>query len=218
MKKLFGLLILIPIANVVQAQDSRISIGIEMNPIMSTLRGKSTIGSYDSRFEISPAISLNYCMTSQFLLETGFAFARKGAKTELIFTDFTGTPIGNVKVKMNFDYLCLPLLVSFSTNGRMKFYASGGGYFGYLISQKNKYELPQDLSEPTDDTAESIKKIDIGLSLGVGLNYPIGDRIALRLGLNDNLGLLNISKLILYDNDPIRTNSFGLAIGLKYRI
>ena len=218
MKKIFLFLSLVMISSVLFSQESKISVGLQFAPSVTSIRGNSMIDKYDNRFVISPGLTFDYHITQNLSFNSGLAFERKGAKTEILLTDITGVPIGNHEVKFNYDYLTLPLMATYNTNGKVRFYIGGGTFLGFLISQKFVFRAIEGSSKETEDNTDNTKRIDIGLSLITGVNIPMTDNLTLDLGLRDYLGLINTSKVTTLNDGSIKTNSFSIVLGLKYKI
>jgi len=218
MKKIYLFLSLVMISSALFSQESKISVGLHIAPSITSIRGNSMIDKYDSRFVISPGLTFDYHITQNLSFNSGLAFERKGAKTEMFLTDITGVSIGNQEVKINYDYLTLPLMATYNTNGKVSFYIGGGTFLGFLISQKFVSSAVDDTPGKTEDNTDNTKRIDIGLSLTTGVNIPMADKLTLDLGLRDYLGLINTSKVISINDGSIKTNSFSIVLGLKYKI
>lgn len=153
-------------------------------------------------------------MAPNFSFKTSLLYERKGFTAETIDTVIIGMPIVTRDFTATFDCLTLPVLLSYSTNGTVRFYVNGGAYFGFLLS--NTFTLGEfgDYPEQTIDVKEDTKTFDFGLSFGFGLFVPVGERFAFDFGLRDNLGLIDTFK-----TDHIvkaRFNTIGLVFSLKY--
>jgi hypothetical protein len=212
MRKILFVLLATIFCNVTYCQDTKVVVGFEMTPTIISLRENSSVFDYDPSPGYSIGLSFEYFMSDQFSLKSGLAYEMKGAESDIFLTDNYGNPSGTDILIFHYNYLTLPVMGSFSTKGKVKFYINAGPYFGFLINQKLKSSL-----ENTDITNQS-KRLDFGLSCGLGLNIPIGKKLLLDLGLRENLGLKNISDLNYNYDSRIATNSFGLLIGLKYKL
>lgn len=144
-----------------------------------------------------------------FGIRTGMGFERKGNQAIVEFTTATGEPAGQGKIKHNFDYLTVPILIRFNTKQKIKFYFVAGPYIGFLVNRTNI------VREETIDVKEDFSTIDLGLHLGLGLLIPLSEKLELDVGLREELGLINTSELPVYDDGAVRTNSFGVVFGLK---
>ncbi|MBW6478447.1 MAG: PorT family protein [Bacteroidales bacterium] len=206
------------ISSMIYSQESRIVVGFQAAPAITSIRGNTLIDRYDSRFVISPGITFDYKITSNISFNSGLAFERKGAKTHMPFINMDPWMVSCQDVKLNFDYLTLPLMAAYNTNGKVNFYIGGGTFLGYLISQKTVFGAIGDTPEQIQDHTHTMKKLDLGLSLISGINLPVAHKLIFDLGLRNFMGLVNTSKYEIADDGFIKTNSYSLVLGLKYAI
>lgn len=80
---------------------------------------------------------------------------------------------------------------------------------GYLLRYSEDWN-GEDNSTLT--TTSDFKRIDGGLTVGIGALIPIYKRVILDVGGVENLGLCNII------GNSLKTNSVGLLVGLKYEL
>jgi opacity protein-like surface antigen len=235
MKKVLILLTSFIISFSIFSQESKITIGLEIAPSITSLRGNTEFDSSENLFVLSPGVTFDYYISQNLALQSGISFERKGGKTELLRT-FSNIPIGSQEIQVNLDYVTLPLMLTYSTNGKISFYIGGGAFLGFLVSHKVIWGSFENFNEAefgdTEDFPEGIedlyntnirKKIDLGLSLMTGVKIPITKRIFIDLGIRDYLGLLNINNthsinIDTGDLDIIKTNSLSLVAGIEYRI
>jgi hypothetical protein len=217
MKRILIFLLAVILCSKTFSQDSKLLLGLELSPTMTWLRGNSRLGAVDLRFSYSAGLSAEYLVIPQISLKSGISYERKGSKFDLSMSDETG-PLGTMDVYDNFDYLVLPILVSFSTKSKVKNYFDAGPYIGYLMSHKTIMSSYGDIPEATINNYSNTEKIDFGLSIGCGFSVPIGDNLLCDLGMKGNLGLIKTNKKDKSDNVLSKANSIGLLIGLKYKI
>ncbi len=181
----------------ISAQDSKVSFGIQLKPTITWLGGLPVAGE-----------------------KSGISLERKGTLSTITFTDTSGIPSGPVDIKYNFDYLVVPVIVSYSTkgNGNVKTYFDGGPYIGYLLSHKIIQDSYGSNPEITTDNSDNTRKIDLGLSLGTGLCVPLGNSFVFDIGLNANLALINARKDDNNSAHPLKPNSVGLLMAVKYKL
>jgi hypothetical protein len=210
MKRIFLVILVMHFLNNLNAQDSKIIIGINASPTISSLRGNEIIKEYlGPKVSFSTGVSVDYYFSPKYSLRTGLIFDRKGmVQTFYVMDD----PEYFDAIHVNYDYLVMPLLFSYSKSQDNSFYITGGPFIGYLLKHesKNKYR--------TIDYTESSKKFELGVSFGFGWEIPLSQRLLLDLGLIDYLGLLNTSSVSVVNDGTIKTNSLELKIGLKYKI
>lgn len=204
--------------NSISAQDSKMSLGIQLKPTLTWISGIAI--AYNMRPSYSAGLISEYEINSQFGIKSGISFKRKGIKSSISFIDTVGIVSGPFDVYYNSDYFIVPIVASFSTkgNGKVKAYFDGGSYIGYSLSQRITQETYNHNSEITTNYTDYIKRIDFGVSLGSGLYIPLGKSFVFDIGLNANLGLLNARKDDKNSDHPLKPNSVGLLMGIKYRL
>lgn len=214
-------------------QDSKFAVGFNVTPTITSLKGaiKPPISFnngnngnvptifYGSQYSFSAGLSVEYFVCKHLSIKSGLAYERKGAQTYRYPMDdiIDGYwPPNNMDKKMNFDYLTLPILGSFSTKGKIKFYMDAGIFLGFLVSQKDIIAADGSNPELINNNYAAVRKLDFGLSLGLGLRMPLTKKLLLDFGLCNNTGLINVNKTYLSNDAVLRTNSMGFQFGLKY--
>jgi hypothetical protein len=216
MKKILVLFVLSTVVFTVFAQDSKFIIGVEAAVIRTRPWGEDVTDAINPIKSISPGLNLEYLLNSNFSLKSGLVYERKGWTNEITHVNGHYQPIGTQDHTAHFDYLTIPVMVSYSTKGTVRFYVNGGTYFGFLLSNTITLGEFGDSPEETIDVKEETKTFDFGLSFGCGLFLPIGERFAFDFGLRDNLGLLDTFKP---ENDgKARMNTIGIVASLNYRL
>jgi hypothetical protein len=196
--------------------QSKIAIGVEGGPNIIFLRGNEIMNQfYDPTIGFSGGATFQYNLGTIVSLHTGLSYERKGAAIrDVVLVDQTGNPTGSYTAHFNYNYLNLPILVRASFGEKTQFFVNAGPYIGYLI---NQMVVNSDTKKKYDNT-KSNKKIDMGVSAGLGILIPFGEKLAFTLELRNNLGLYNVSALQFYPEGAIKTNSTNFLIGFTYRI
>ncbi len=216
MKKTLVFIALSTVVFTVFAQDSKFIIGVEAAVIRTSRWGEDVPDAYNPLYSISPGLNLEYLATPNFSFKTCLLYERKGFTAETFYSVTIVMPLVTRDFTATFDYLTLPVLLSYSTNGTVRFYVNGGAYFGLLLSSNIILGTYEEYPEEIFDTSEDTKNFDFGLSFGCGLFMPIGERFAFDFGLRDNLGLIDTFKP--ENIGKARFNTLGLVFSLKYRL
>jgi hypothetical protein len=217
MKKIFVLVALSFVIFTVFAQDSHFSVGVEAAAIRNRLWGEDVTDVINPFYGVSTGLNLEYSFNPYFSLISGLLYERKGFTDQITLFDADMVPIRTQDHTIHLDYLIVPLMVSYSTNGIVSFYVSSGTYFGFLLNNIGSSHIWENIGSFNEQTisVKDIKTIDFGLSLGCGLVLPIGERSAFDFGFRDNLGLINIFKPEI--DGKARMNTIGIVVALKYR-
>jgi hypothetical protein len=158
-----------------------------------------------------------YNLNKNFSLRMDPSYEQKGYKIKQQLTDSQGNPISKGKIRGNFDYITIPLLLRANIGNKINYFVNAGPYIGFLLSQNNIVQAPLfDGAKVTYTNTSYYKTIDIGITAGIGLAIPIKDKFALSIEIRNNLGLTNINKNTNKDYG-IKTNSTNLLVGFAYK-
>lgn len=210
MKALLSTLTLSIFSIIVFAQEAKILIGVDAGPSITNIRNESN-DDLKSTVGFAAGASFEYFLSQKIGIKSGLLFEQKGAKDEIFFTDINGNPDGTQEINIEYNYLILPLLFAYHTPGKTSFYANAGPYFGFLLSNMVYYEETDQAPGKKEDFTSETNTVDLGLSIGVGVNIELSETLMLSFDLKENLGL---AKTI----GDSKTNSIGLLAGLKYKL
>ena len=143
----------------------------------------------------------------------------------------------NFKNKAVLNYLELPILAKFSWGRTLIFYANGGLYLGYLLHAEEKTKgssiiyadqkgdpftipgypppPPENFTANTDITS-SIKRLNVGVTGGLGLALPLNARNKLFFDARFEYGFINIQKSSVDGSN--NTGNLLLSLGWSYRL
>jgi hypothetical protein len=153
----------------------------------------------DMRFAPSIGLIGKYHFTEGFALKTGLEYQQKGRSF-----DEDGVSLTN-----KLQYLNVPLKAELSAgenagfkNGQ-RIYFAVGPYLGYLL------DAEAELNNVSFDLKSDSKDFDFGLGFEIGMELPVFSEKALQIGLNYDMGFVEI-----YKSDPDLHNkmaSFNLG-------
>ena len=199
------------------AQTNKLSGGVEGGLGFRSLSGNE-IANTKTKADLGYifGVSGQYSFSQNYSLKAGLYFQRKGAQANTNNTDSLGNPIGTTAVKINFNYLTLPVLFKSTFGSNVKFFVNAGPYVGFLLSAKD--EIPAFENEPanTIDTKDITESIDFGLTGGIGIIIPAGKKIGISLEIRDDLGLVNISKAPVNNDGSLKNNTLNFIAGIVF--
>lgn len=191
-------------------------LGIEGGAGLALLRGNKIA---ESVLRPGPGfaggITYEYTFSKLFSFRTALSYERKNCQANFVFANNTG--VFTTKTVFQFDYAVLPLLLRLKLGESIKFTAQAGPFAGYLLRQQEVSTSSNFGKQKTVLTANYLP-FDFGLSLGLGLLVPLTKNISLTGEFRGNLGLYNISRLPVYDNESIKTSSALVLAGLVYNL
>ncbi len=203
--------------NFLFGQKSKLSIGLEGGGAVVTLFGHDNLKPSESlHIGHSLGVSIEYKISDKVSLKSNILHEKKGNRIGIIATDEQGNPLGEFNVYTEFEYVTLPLLTRVTFGNDFRFYLNGGPYLGYLIRHKEIQEEFTIFPRIEGDRTGHFKRIDLGLTLGMGISYQLIEELSLGFDVRSNIGLLNISKLPVFNNGSIQNLSFSALLGAFY--
>ncbi|MFY7743093.1 MAG: porin family protein [Flavobacterium sp.] len=208
------------------AQTTKLRFGVHAGLNYSGLRGYTIPADITSQYDESAAfgylggISLTYPLKEKVSLRVELNYERKTQKADNIVEirnsfeepaqlyDFTS--------KRHFDYLVMPILLHYQFTDNNSFFVNGGPFVGYLL----KATLTSDIEAPElnadVDLSNDYKKLDYGLTVGLGKHFDIGSQNSIHLEIRNNLGLAKINKNDVWNGGHVRTNSLSFMVGYSF--
>jgi hypothetical protein len=193
----------------VEGQYLKNEISINFNPGISLFYGHQYYDDFKSKLAFSLGATYNYYCSESALLQVGVLFEQKGAKVGVDFFDDNGNYYQTSSITFKRNYLIVPVVCSYVSKTRVRFYIGGGFFWGYLLSA-------EDLNSKViinETFASKTQKFDFGINLGSGCFIPIHHRFSLDLGIKENLGLYNT----LIKDLATKNNTISLQAGIKYK-
>jgi hypothetical protein len=134
--------------------SSPIRFGVKAGLNISFLEGASKAGFHGGGF-------INFPISSKLSIQPEVLYSGLGAKTN--YVPVTLQPEQNEDVKLNLDYIAVPIMIQY--NLIPNFYLEAGPQISFLVNSKLKYK-----SSSTDVT-DDLRTVDYGLSIGAGYYF-----------------------------------------------
>tara|TARA_R110002050_G_scaffold11122_2_gene37865 strand:+ start:66940 stop:67626 length:687 start_codon:yes stop_codon:yes gene_type:complete len=216
-------LIILLIISTALGQENKFQVGVDGGPSSSQIYGyDSYFGNFffASSLAFSVSSTFQYNFTNHIALVSGIGYERKGNQMKdyaSYLTDEFGNPIGPFKIKVNYNYINIPLQVRYTMGvNDFRFFANFGGYLGLLTNATSKLVGDSNPNIDQGDISEYIQSSDFGISGGLGTQYAISNAITISLEIRNNLGLYNVSKSASYTGGTNKLNTTNLLIGVNY--
>ncbi|MCY1722248.1 porin family protein [Prolixibacteraceae bacterium Z1-6] len=199
-RKMLGTLAFVVFAIVSNAQ---FQYGVKINSGASCQSDMLEIANNcDVRF--SPGFGLvgKYRFTDGFALKSGLEYTQKGRSLDN----------NDISLSNKLQYLNLPIKAEFSAsekagfrNGQRVFFAAGP-YLSYLLAADG------DLNDVAFDLKSDTKDFDFGLSMEMGIEFPVFTNKTLQFGLNYDMGFVEV-----YKSEPDLHNKMAsISVGLMF--
>ena len=157
-------------------------------------------------------ICFQYNLNEIIALRTNISYERKGSLAKFSIRDTLANQTSEISTRNNFEYLTAPILIRLTFGKKIKYFFNAGPYFGYLLKQTFVTKGKNIPTSRIDNTFRD-KRFDTGLSMGVGFYKPFRTNGAFTFEIRNNLGLYNVSEVLVINNGTIKTNSFNILFG-----
>jgi hypothetical protein len=184
MRKINFLLFVILAAFGFTIQAQSVDFGVKAGLNLASITGDDTSG-LDSRTAFHFGVVAEISVSDKFSVQPELLYSAQGAKESFL----------GESIKVNFDYLTLPIMAKFYVS--KGFSLEAGPQLGFLMSSKIK------AVGESEDLKDITKGIDFGLDFGVGYKMDSG----LNFGARYNLGLSNFWDIPSGTVDP----EFGIG-------
>ena len=213
MYKILPLISVLLLCSNLRAQESKFIIGLDLTASTTNHWGDIDRDYFDPIRGLYPGLNFEYLLQDHLSIKSGLAYEEKGISYQGTGSNISGTETWNYDHSTYYQYISIPILISFSSQGAVRFYINGGFFGCILINQVEEHYTDRDNTINVWKTRDNAAKYDVGLSIGAGINKHIGKRFIIDLGIRDNLGLIN-----LYNYGKLRTNSIGMVAAFKIKI
>jgi len=202
-KNMFFLLSFCLLANAVQAQ---IAIGPRLGINIANFGGDDADGA-DALVGLQIGATAQININEMFAFQPELMYFQKGTQQSF---DFFGQSF-DIETRLN--YFEVPLLVKamFGDSEGLQFFATAGPSLGFGINGK----VTADGESEDIDFDDGLKRLDIGLSIGAGVQLPAGPGTF----TGDLRYLLGLTSLDDTDDDvDVKNRGIGLSVGYLFPI
>lgn len=190
---------------IAESKAQNIELGFAVGPSMGSVRVASVP---DTKYKPTASVVLgptfSYHFSSNMAISSGLMLERKGTVVETFVNPST--------TRINLDYLTLPILARYSFGNFVNWYVNAGPYVSYLIQENRIFSNSSTFAAESKNT-DDFKRMDFGLSGGIGIRVPVMCNVYFNTELRHNYGLNNISALPVYKDGKLQTNSSSLMLG-----
>ncbi|MEH6536633.1 MAG: porin family protein [Psychroserpens sp.] len=192
--------------NLSSQNDFKIGINVGLN--YPDIRGNEFAEFNNFKVGYLFGVSLDYYLKENLSIKANVNYERKIKKLELTFFNNQAQETGTENYNETFEYINIPILLKYEF-GNSKFFVNGGPFFNYLLNNKINDDYPNDDSELVTEQ----KKIDFGLSAGIGANISLNEKNDLTIEIRNDFGIIDIGGVPNQVDGTVKTNTIKLILG-----
>lgn len=171
----------------------------------------STASASPVRFGVKAGLNISTISNSDLNSKAGFyggVFANIpvaqdfSVQPEVLYSGMGGKYKGNSDVKLNTDYIAVPVMLQYNLIPNL--YVEAGPQFGFLVSAKGKS------NGASVDVKDNLKTFDFGIGLGAGYYFTQNIGVNLRY----TAGLSDVPKN--NNGDAARNGVFQIGLAYKF--
>ena len=205
----FTLALLLPI---LASAQGNVKFGFNAGATLSDIRGDDQLDVYKHAVDYLVGLSLELPLNDNLSVFTNVNYERKSVVQKIHFEqspDFdpviNPNNLGEVNLRLTLQYISIPVNLKYYIGSKKTFYVHGGPYAAIFIDDKFKFD-GDEISELSGGS--DFKTLDLGFTLGAGAQIKLSPKHNLSIGIRDNFGFANVSKM----NYDIRTNALNLVV------
>jgi opacity protein-like surface antigen len=225
MRKAVWILALLGICTAGKAQQrfslERVRLGFKLDPTISVLKPQEAgANRTSSRLGLSYGLMVDFLLNEEgnYAFATGLQISMGGSTLKYDAgkgaARFRENP---TEYNMKLQHIEIPATIKLKTtayNG-IAFWGQFGTYLGFPIrGRADVTSLDQRYEK--ENILRDLNKINAGMLLGAGIEYPLGERLTALVGLSYQNGLVDITRNAKWDDGKVNMNSFALRLGMYF--
>ena len=194
-----------------------------VRPSLTSLRGSELIkDNFDPTIYPSAGVGMTYLFENNYLINVGVMYDKKGGrgknKAELRDENNEIVDVRTVTPFADFQYVTVPVQWGYRFGKRIQYQIGVGVYGAFLLKQEMGVKDLGYTGDTKEDGTKNYRKLDTGISSSFNVFIPIGKAFAFKVGVDNNLGLLDVRAPEVNGIGKEKHNSIGLSVGLKYSV
>ncbi|RAV98802.1 outer membrane beta-barrel protein [Pseudochryseolinea flava] len=210
--KIFWMTIVIMMSTISLTVAQLKRVDVFVGPGLMSIRSEIPIDLYDPKIGIGGGISASYGISDDLSLNAQLLYERKGAQEKVAFRDNNNISLGEGTIYTRLNSISIPVTLGYEFGGSVRMQVAGGFFVSSLITQKTVTKNGHGESFNGDGNP-NFKSFDFGATIVYTLYIPVSDKCDIRIGLQDNFGLKDLSK----GNWSFRTNALNLFVGTSFK-
>ncbi len=204
------------------ALDKKIRFGFKLDAGSSWLGPKESYVQKDgSKFYFSYGFVADFTLTENYIIATGLNISHAGGK--LLMKNGYGLKddgaIDNGKPNayaISLQYLEIPFALKLKTDAikGIKYYGQFGTYLGINLAARMDAEIDNVTYSKEKITGEV--PVNMGLDLGIGIEYPFNNKTYGSFGLGFRNGFIDATKQSSWHDGKVNVNAFFLRTAIYF--
>lgn len=201
--------------------EGRVRLGFKLDPAIVMLKPQEAgVERNEARLGVSFGIMADFLLdeSGRYAIASGLQVSTAGSKLKYDagkgLSDFNSQP---AEYDLKISYVEIPLALKLKTDASngIGFWGQFGTYLAFpvrgradVVSLTEKYEK--------ENVLRNITPINMGMLIGAGIEYPLGDRLTGLVGLSFQNGFIDVTRNAKWNDGKVNMNSFALKLGMYF--
>lgn len=213
MKKIFITLSILFCAAASQAQTTgNFEMGVNTGLNIAYVSLGGSVLTSNPVLGFNAAVSGDYYFSDSWSLKVKAIYDQKGWGNGYLQETINGTTTTYNGLNYKLNYVTVPVMANWHFGRTKNWYLNFGAYAGFLMSAS----ASGDPNQTNSDVKNYFNSTDFGLALGIGVNFPLSDKVKLFIEDDGQAGLPNIFKN--NDGSSLQSARTSLNIGLHFSL
>lgn len=202
-------------------QENRVRLGFKLDPTIFWLQPQeSGVERNSARAGVSFGIMADFLLdeSGRYAIASGLQVSTTGSTLKYEankgLEDYKQVPT-EYKLKVTYVEIPLALKLKTDTDNGLGLWGQFGTYLGFPVRGRADV-ISLSVNDDKVNVLRDITPINMGLLIGAGVEYPLGDRLTGVVGLTYRNGFIDVTRNGKWDDGKVNMNSFALNLGLFF--
>lgn len=192
-------------------------IGFKVGPGFTDVGG-DLFKDTQNRIGLNMGVTYDYFLSDNLSLGAEILYSPRGFRTYFYLRDQQNNDLGTETIEYNYDYVAIPIKISYSGTTKFYIFNSVGLIPAFLISAKTKIPAMPGSEARTEDVKDQISSFDIAGMMEIGVGYTLHKQCRIFTSLSGQISLHKFSNEKYFADEIMRHYGFTFAVGVKYEI
>lgn len=202
-------------------QENRVRLGFKLDPTVFWLQPQeSGVDRNGSRAGVSFGIMADFLLdeTGRYAIASGLQVSTTGSTLKYEankgLEDYKQIP-AEYKLKLTYVEIPFALKLKTDTDNGFGLWGQFGTYLSFPVRGRADI-ISLSANDDKVNVLRDITPINMGMLIGAGIEYPLGDRLVGMVGLSYRNGFIDVTRNGKWDDGKVNMNSFALNLGLFF--
>lgn len=202
-------------------QENRVRLGFKLDPTVVWLQPQeSGVDRNAYRAGVSFGIMADFLLdeSGRYAIASGLQVSTTGSTLKYEankgLEDYRQIP-AEYKLKLTYVEVPFALKLKTDTDNGLGLWGQFGTYLSFPVRGRADIVSLQ-ANDDKVNILRTITPINMGMLIGAGVEYPLGDRLTAMVGLSYRNGFIDVTRNGKWEDGKVNMNSFALNLGLFF--